>query len=77
MAKVKHVGTVNERGKEFLKLFNQLTYSRSAWQVWEDLVTVMACSICNAIDRRKEPFERRERQYERSIKNLGGVDIPA
>ena len=77
VAKVKHVGTVNERGKEFLKLFNQLTYSRSAWQVWEDLVTVMACSICNAIDRRKEPFERRERQYERSIKNLGGVDIPA
>lgn len=77
MAKVKYVGTVNERGKEFLKLFNQLTYSRSAWQAWEDLVTVMACSICNAVDRRKEPFERREREYERSIKNLGGVEIPA
>lgn len=76
MARVKYVGTVNERSKEFLKLFNQLTYSRSAWQVWEDLVTVMACSICNAVDRRKEPFERRERQYEMSIKNLGGVDIP-
>ncbi len=70
MAKVKHVGTVNERGKEFLKLFNQLTYSRSAWQVWEDLVIVMACSICYAIDRRKEPFERRERQYDMNL-NLG------
>ncbi len=77
MAKIKHVGTANEREKEFLKLFDQLTYSRSAWQVWEDLMTVMACSICNAVDRRKEPFERREKQYERAIKNLGGVDIPA
>lgn len=77
MAKIKHVGVVNERGKEFLKLFDQLTYSRSAWQVWEDLMTVMACSICNAVDRRKEPFERREKQYERSIKSLGGAGIPA
>lgn len=77
MARIKHVGTVNEREKEFLNLFNQLTYSRNTWQVWEDLMTVMACSICNAVDRRKEPFERREKQYERSIKDLGGVEIPA
>lgn len=77
MAKIKHIGTVNEREKEFLKLFDQLTYSRSGWQVWEDLMTVMACSICNAVDRREGPFKRREKQYERSIKSLGGVDIPA
>ena len=74
---MKHVGTLNGREKDFMKLFDQLTYSRSGWQVWEDLMTVMACSICNAVDRRKEAFERRERQYERSIKALGGVDIPA
>jgi len=77
VAKVKHIGTVGERGKKFLKLFDQLTYSRSAWQVWEDLMTVMACSICNAVDRRKEPYEKREKEYERAIKALGGVDIPA
>ncbi len=77
MARVKYVGTVTEWEKEFLRLFNQLTYSRSAWKVWEDLMTVMACSICNAVDRRKEPFERREKQYERAIKDLGNVDIPA
>lgn len=40
-------------------------------------MTVMACSICNAVDRRKETFERREREYERAINNLGGTDIPA
>lgn len=77
MAKVKHGGTASVREKEFLKLFDQLTYSRSGWQVWEDLMTVMACSICNAVDRRKESFERREKQFEKAIKALGGVDLPA
>lgn len=77
MARIKHIGTVGDKAKDFLKLFDQLTYSRSGWQAWEDLMTVMACSICNAVDRRKEAYERREEQYERSIKALGGVDIPA
>lgn len=77
MQRVKHVGTVNELEKEFLKLFDQLTYSRSTWQVWEDLMTVMACSICNAVDRTPERFKRREEQYERAIKNLGSVEVPA
>lgn len=77
MAKVKHVGHLQDSEKEFLKLFDKLTYSRSAWQVWEDLMTVMACSISNAVDRTPNKFKRREEQYERSIKNLGGVEIPA
>lgn len=77
MAKVKHVGHLQDSEKEFLKLFDRLTYSRSAWQVWEDLMTVMACSISNAVDRTPDKFKRREEQYERSIKNLGGVEIPA
>lgn len=63
--------------EEFMGHFKQLCYSRSAWQVWEDLMTVMACSISNAVDRTPERFKRREEQYERSIKNLGGVEIPA
>lgn len=77
MAKVKHVGHLQDSEKEFLKLFDRLTYSRSAWQVWEDLMTVMACSISNAVDRTPDKFKRREEQYEKSIKNLGGVEIPA
>lgn len=77
MEKVKHVGAINEREKEFLKLFDQLTYSRNLWQVWEDLMTVMACSICNAVDHREEPWRKREAEYERAIANLGGTDVPA
>lgn len=68
---------IGQQGKEFLKLFDKLTYSRSAWQVWEDLMTVMACSISNAVDRTPDKFKRREEQYEIAIKNLGGVEVPA
>lgn len=77
MAKIKHIGQLHDEEKEFLKLFNTLTYSRSAWQVWEDLMTVIACSISNAVDRTPDKFKSREEQYARAIKNLGGVEIPA
>ncbi len=77
MAKIKYTGHLQESEKEFLKLFDKLTYSRSAWQVWEDLMTVMACSISNAADRTPDRFKRREEQYGQAIKNLGCVEIPA
>lgn len=77
MAKVSYAGAASAQEREFLKLFEGFTRSRSGWQAWEDLMTAMACSIANSVDRRKEAFERRERQYETAIKNLGGVDVPA
>lgn len=40
-------------------------------------MTVMACSISNSTDRDPERFNSREKQFERAIKDLGGVDIPA
>lgn len=73
----KYRGIPSSAEKDFLKLFDKLAYSRNAWQVWEDLMTAMACSISNAVDRTPDKFKRREEQYERSIKNLGGVEIPA
>ena len=77
MAKIMHTGQLQESEKEFVKLFERLAYSRSAWQVWEDLMTVMACSISNAVDRTPDRFNSREEQYGQSFKNLGGVEIPA
>lgn len=78
MAKVKHARmATGDREKEFLKLFDQLTYSRSGWQVWEDLMTAMACSLSNVADRTEEHFRKREKEYERAVKDLGGTDIPA
>lgn len=68
---------VEETKKEFLKIFNEMCYSRSAWQVWADLMSVMACSIANAVDKREEMWSAREKEYEECIKRLGGVEKPA
>ena len=62
--------------KEFLKVFNSLCYSRSAWQVWSDFITASACSIANAVDKGKH-FEEREKEYTQCIECLGGEEKAA
>ncbi len=44
-------GEIQGTKKEFIKIFNEMCYSRSGWQVWSDLISTMACSIANAVDR--------------------------
>lgn len=36
--------------KEFIKVFQELCYSRSSWQVWADLMAAMACTLANSVD---------------------------
>ena len=62
--KVKHQGTMRGDEKEFLDLFQKLCYSRSSWQVWADLMCVMACAISNAVDIIPAHREPREKEYE-------------
>lgn len=61
--------------KEFLDIFHSLCYSRSAWQVWECLISAMACSLSNAVDKTPERWEKREKEYERCIKEIGSVEV--
>lgn len=68
---------VEEIKKEFLKIFNEMCYSRSVWQVWTDLIAVMACSLANVMDRREKQWGAREKEYAECIKRLGGVEKPA
>lgn len=63
--------------KEFLDIFKRLCYSRSSWEVWADIITVIACSISNSIDKTDKRFQAREREYEACIKRLGSVEEPA
>lgn len=60
--------------KEFMDVFKTLCYSRSAWEVWSDLMTVMACSLSNVTDRTPRHYEKREKEYEICIKKLGSVE---
>ena len=63
--------------KEFVKIFHELCYSRQPWEVWSDVITVMACSIANATDKTPSRHESREKEYAECIKRLKGVDKPA
>ena len=61
----------DEYEKEFLSIFDELARTSSGWQVWENIITAMACSISNAADHSKIHLKQREKEYERAIKALG------
>lgn len=58
------VSRVNKSGqvrKEFMKIFQSLTYRWRSWDIWSDFVTMVACTISNAVD--KLHFGEREKTY--------------
>lgn len=68
---------IQDARKDFLKTFREMCYSRSAWQVWADLINAMACSLANATDRIEPRYSEREKEYAQCIERLGGVEKPA
>ena len=75
----KEAQTIQGTKQEFLKIFREMCYARNAWQVWEDLISAIACSLANSTDPDKTnvQYKEREREYAQCIKRLGGVDKPA
>lgn len=65
--------------KEFLNVFRQLCISRSSWQVWSDLMSMIACSLANSTDPDKngKRYLEREKEYRQCEERLGGIDKPA
>ncbi len=63
--------------KEFMEVFRQLCHSRSAWQVWADLISAIACSLSNAVDRTAGHYGQREKEYAQCIQRLGSVEAVA
>ncbi len=61
--------------KEFLQVFRQLCTARSPWEVWADLMSMIACSISNAVDRTPEHFERREKEYMSCLERMGSNEL--
>ena len=60
---VKRVGSQNDQ--PFIKLYRELTYRWTPWEVWQDFVTMYACAISNAVD--KSHFDEREAMYLKRI----------
>ena len=59
----KRVGKTDDQ--PFVKLFREITYRWTPWEVWQDFVTMYACAISNAVD--KSHFEKREELYLKRI----------
>ena len=58
--------------KEFLKIFNSLLGRKQPWQVWEDIMTAMACSLSNAVEPDEKRRMAREKEFERAVQ---GYDL--
>lgn len=76
MKKINYAGKQGYE-KEFIKVFNELCRSRHAWEVWADVISVMACSMANSVDRLPKRHNSREKEYAECISRLGGVEKPA
>lgn len=59
----KRVGSQSDQ--PFIKLYRELTYRWTPWEVWQDFVTMYACAISNAVD--KSHFDEREALYLKRI----------
>lgn len=74
MSKKNQIEEIRGTEKEFLDCFGKLCSSRSEWQVWEDVITAISCTISNSVDRTPDRWEKREKLYEGCIERLGGVE---
>lgn len=55
----------NERQRELEKLYGKLCHRYSRYEVWQDMVVMIACTIANAVDKRH--FDEREAMYMRIV----------
>ncbi len=66
----KRVGSQNDQ--PFIKLYRELTYRWTPWEVWQDFVTMFACSISNAVE--KLHFDDREAMYLKRIQKYNAKE---
>lgn len=66
--------TSEEAKKDFLQKFDRLCRSRSRWEVWEDVMTAIACFINISIDRTPKHFQSRSKKLEQCVKRIGGME---
>lgn len=65
----KVTSVINQSQKDFLRVFSDLCYSKSDWQVWTDFIYCAATAIANSVDREGPVHDARE---ERCMTVLNG-----
>jgi len=70
--KEKKTAPSRSTGKEFLRIFKQLTEQHHPWDIWKDFIVMFACAISNAVD--KAEYDKREERYMSIIKRYDKDD---
>ena len=65
----------NDCERDFLRIFEKLSQSYSAWNVWQDFVCISAASIANAVDRRPDIWRKREDEYLAIVKRYKKAEL--
>lgn len=73
----RHFRSQDEYEKEFVGIVDKLSYTRQKWEVWSDLMAVMACALSNAADRRPGHYDKREQEYLDRIKHFSDPNLAA
>ena len=61
--------------EEFLSIFKKLCDLKAEWQVWDDVISMIADSISNSID--KTHYEKREEDYMTRVKQYKNPELIA
>ena len=72
---IKTKGEHHNYRKEFEKAFKELAQTHNSWQIWQDFVTLSALSISNAVDKRKEVWQKREDEYMNIVKRYSKKEL--
>ncbi len=64
-----------ESEKRFFDIFHQLCRRHHTWQVWQDFVSMSACAIANAVDKRPDIWKQREDLYLKIVKRYSKDEI--
>ena len=68
--------TVEDIKKNFIKDFQALCKTRSAWQVWSDFITMTACAIANNLSSGEPEIRKaREDEYIKCAKRFDKTEI--
>lgn len=61
--------------KLFVKDFMELARTHSKWTIWDDFITMFACSISNAVDHSEIHWQARERLYLSIVKKYKKSEV--
>ena len=65
----------NKTSKELLKKkIETLNPSLRTWEIWESVISAIACTFANALEPDKDIKEKREEEFRRAVQKIGSME---